>query len=485
MKKSICLILLIARAAVFPQTSFLPFIEKINSSPAGNIIIIPDGVYTAENSVKITASGTADKPIIIKTQNPGKAVIRGSSGIVIADASFLIFDGFFFEHEDKTPALSLKNIRNLQILRCRFRLAEPEPRRQHWLYISGASSSNRIAHCLFEEKHNEGNFIALGGTTEPLAMAQYTVIVSNAFINIGPRIENGKEAVRIGDSKTSMSFAFTILENNYFENCDGDPEVISVKSCGNILRFNTLRNCRGGLVLRHGNMNRAEANLFWGNGRKEGLEGMRFYGDDHIIVNNYFFNLTKSSITVENGDYLPAGKPEDVPVSDRKLHHVPRNILIAHNTIINCPTMVISDVQTGKYNIPFEKIIIINNLIWSRSAPAPVIPPGASGLQINNNLGFSDDGITGSGIKGMIIADPEMILRSGIYYLSKNSPAVDRAVSADRQILSDFKNQPRFEKPDIGADEYRETGTAAAPADWQKLTPFTPVFSSLPSDIKY
>ena len=35
-----------------------------------------------------------------------------------------------------------------------------------------------------------------------------------------------------------MSSGFTVLEHNPFEDCDRDQEVVSVKSCDNIVRHN-------------------------------------------------------------------------------------------------------------------------------------------------------------------------------------------------------------------------------------------------------
>ena len=55
-------------------------------------------------------------------------------------------------------------------------------------------------------------------------------------------------------------------ENNYFDRCDGEVEIVSVKSG---LATNYVAICftnPGGLALRHGNNNLVEANVFLGNG---------------------------------------------------------------------------------------------------------------------------------------------------------------------------------------------------------------------------
>ncbi|MEO0875758.1 MAG: chondroitinase-B domain-containing protein, partial [Bacteroidota bacterium] len=50
----------------------------------------------------------------------------------------------------------------------------------------------------------------------------------------------------------SLSSGYTIVEHNLFEDCDGDPEIVSVKSCDNIIRHNTFLASYGTLSLRHG-----------------------------------------------------------------------------------------------------------------------------------------------------------------------------------------------------------------------------------------
>jgi poly(beta-D-mannuronate) lyase len=55
----------------------------------------------------------------------------------------------------------------------------------------------------------------------------------------GPRPvlgSNGGETLRIGTSQYSLTNSFTTVENNYFDRCDGEVEIISSKSGGNTFR---------------------------------------------------------------------------------------------------------------------------------------------------------------------------------------------------------------------------------------------------------
>lgn len=110
------------------------------------------------------------------------------------------------------------------------------------------SHDNRIDHNFFHDKENGGNFITIDGTNSAV-VSQNDRIDHNHFKNLGPRQANEMEAVRMGWSAMSNSSGNTILENNLFENCDGDPEIVSVKSCDNIVRNNTFIGSYGSLSL--------------------------------------------------------------------------------------------------------------------------------------------------------------------------------------------------------------------------------------------
>ena len=97
--------------------------------------------------------------------------------------------------------------------------------------------------------------------------SQHDTISYNIFKNNGPRAANEKESIRVGVSTLTRSSGYTVIEHNLFEDCDGDPEIVSIKSCDNIVRFNTFRRCLGTLSFRQGVRNTAEGNYFFGEGK--------------------------------------------------------------------------------------------------------------------------------------------------------------------------------------------------------------------------
>jgi poly(beta-D-mannuronate) lyase len=85
------------------------------------------------------------------------------------------------------------------------------------------------------------------------------------------------------------------VERNLFEECNGETEIISSKSCGNTYRYNTFRKCQGTLTLRHGNRCLVEGNFFFGEGVSS-TGGIRVIGEDHRMQNNYLTGL-KGTVT--------------------------------------------------------------------------------------------------------------------------------------------------------------------------------------------
>ena len=64
---------------------------------------------------------------------------------------------------------------------------------------------------------------------------------------------NGAESMRLGDSNSSRTDGYNIVEYNLYENMtQNEPEIISNKSNFNTYRYNTIKNSAGGLTLRHG-----------------------------------------------------------------------------------------------------------------------------------------------------------------------------------------------------------------------------------------
>ncbi len=116
-------------------------------------------------------------------------------------------------------------------------------------------------------------------------------------------------------SSRALGDAGATVEYNLFERVNGDPEAISVKSSGNTIRYNTIRSSLGGIVLRHGNNNRVEGNYLLA-----GSNGIRIYGNDHLIVNNYVGGVSSAGIVLGSGSVRDhyEGEPSDSQDGQRR-----------------------------------------------------------------------------------------------------------------------------------------------------------------------
>lgn len=425
---------------------------------AGDTVIVLNGRYDTGGSVTLYNSGNAENPIVIMSNTPGMVELSGETYFDFRQCAYIVVKGFIFTSTDVT-VLKLEASNNIRITDNIFRLGETSSLK--WVIIQGIwndanaqSHHNRIDHNLFENKHFPGNCITVDGSGDPVYQSsQYDRIDHNYFRNVGPRVENEMETIRVGWSEMSMSSGFTTIENNLFEDCDGDPEIISVKTCDDTVRYNTFRRCQGTLSLRHGNRSVINGNYFFGEG-KAGTGGVRVYGDDHKIFNNYFEGLTgynwDAALTLTNGDY-------DGGTGYSKHFRINRAIIV-HNTMIdNLHNIEIGYTNNGKYSKPPRDVVMANNLVYAKQNDIVKIFSAADNMSWRNNMMYPDSvsviGVSFNSDEN-IPADPLLTKEDLLFKLSSASPAIDALDMAFSFVIEDMDGQIRDDLSDIGADEY-------------------------------
>jgi len=301
-------------------------------------------------------------------------------------SAFVTLKGFVFDGQGEDSLVKLEGCNNIRISRNVFELETTESIK--WVFVGGVwndntfpfqwpSHHNRIDHNIFQNKETPGHYITIDGSfddtgsDEVYYQSQYDRIDYNYFKNNGPRAVNEQESIRIGWSEMSLSSGFTTVAHNLFEDCDGDPEIVSVKSCDNIIKHNTFVASYGTLSLRHGNRNRVEGNYFFGDEKPIGTSpagstiytgGIRVYGTDHVIINNYMEGLNgtrwDAPITLTLGDAI------DGQSSSLSKHFRAERVTIAHNTLVNNSHGIeIGFDNNDNYNKNLKDITIANNLI--------------------------------------------------------------------------------------------------------------------------
>lgn len=386
--------------AIHSVSSAKQLTQDLPSALPGDTFLLADGDY-ALSWLKLTSlAGTETQPIVVQAEHMLKARVVGTGCITLIDAAYMEFRGLDFDMAATSSMFKLQGAHHICISHNRFTMSvDKEGQTSKWILIgdiwendSCASGYNRIDHNLFEDKHDGGALIVIDGAHgNPGGISVYDRIDHNIFRRNTPRQDNEKETVRIGVSDLSMESSHTVVEYNLFEDCDGDPEVISVKSCDNIVRNNTLRRCLGTLCLRHGERNIAEGNIFLGEGKKElydadsiGTGGIRMYGKGHTVIDNYMEGLTGNkwdpAIALTNGDASNSGTASSK-------HCLPEDIRIANNIFVRCAsTWEIGFTNNDKYSKKPRNCTFADNLIIADRQPVVMhTAMGGSNVVFSNN----------------------------------------------------------------------------------------------------
>lgn len=322
--------------------------DSINKARPGDQIILKDGKYdtgewledNAAETMLIKAKGTQDAPIVIAAESIGGVEITGPAGFEFQGSAYLVIKGFKFLHDqiDDNISIECSDCQHVRFTQNYFDLSEPN-KESDWLGITGKNSAyNRIDYNTFANKETAGNFVLMLGSDEN--MPRYNKIDHNYFSNHTYSSGNGGECLRIGNSAYATKDSMTTVEYNVFEKCDGDAEVISVKSSNNIIRFNEFKNNEGSVVLRHGNENQINGNIFLQN---EG--GVRIYGYGHNITNNYF--KENHGDGVMQTLILGRGTVEEDEEGSNDEYRQTEDVLVLNNTFVDNESNIVYGYGSG------------------------------------------------------------------------------------------------------------------------------------------
>ncbi|KGL62746.1 chondroitinase-B domain-containing protein [Polaribacter sp. Hel1_85] len=486
------IILLTIQAELYTQTLYTSDTDlrnAVNAATEGGTFIVKNGSYD-DFSGTFEIMATEENPIIIKAETVGAVTLTGGSGFVFRKSAYITLEGFIFDGEDKSTIIKFEGSNNIRITRNVFNLKTDDDSTAKWIYIGGywddksypfqwPSHNNRIDHNIFQNKSRPGHYITVDGNededTEIFYQSQYDRIDHNYFKNNSPRAVNEQESIRVGWSEMSQSSGYTTVEYNLFEDCDGDPEIVSVKSSDNIIRHNTFLKSYGTLSLRHGDRNRVEGNYFFGGDKPISTSpdgatlytgGIRIYGKDHVIINNYMQGLNgtrwDAPITLTMGDAVEGN-------SDLSAHFIAKNVLIAYNTLVdNSHGIEIGFSNNGKYSKDLENITIANNLITGSENALVAIKDGndqGTDITWKNNL-FNPTGsattivdATTTSFTESMVKDENPFLVSESYNdytvwrTSASSPTYANAVTSET-ITIDIEGQTRPTNSNPGADHF-------------------------------
>lgn len=406
-----------------------------NRVEPGDVILLPEGTF--QNQVMtFKCKGTAEKPITLRAPKPGKFVLSGKSSFIV-DGEHLVVEGLTMRDFgiEGGEAIALKG-KNNRLTQCVLDGGTSK------FFVRVWGERHQIDHCYLANKTS-------GEPTLQIEVDQktpnYHRITRNHFGYRAPLGANGGETIRVGYSHQSMWNSRTTVEENLFERCDGEIEIISSKSCENIYRANTFLECGGMLTLRHGNRNTIDGNFFLAHGKKDS-GGIRVIGEDHIITNNYIEGVKRGGIWITAG----------VPNSELKQYFQVKGGLIAFNTFVDFdgPAFDLANGLGGSgRSLKPEGVAIANNLIVPGAKGQLLVGEEGEGWKWEGNL-VSFATATKVDRPGIRAVDAHLERGAdGLQRPSENSPVRGAAVGSYPSIKTDIDGQPRTGKLDVGADQ--------------------------------
>ncbi len=446
--------------------------KAARSLTAGQTLEVPNGTYTAKGAIKLQGlRGTAEKPITLRAAHRGKAEISGVAGFVLSECQHLVLEGFLMTHDADQQAMLLRDCQHVRVTRNTLRLTErAKPRHwEHWVTVEGTNSAhNRIDHNLFERKVNRGSHVFVRGDDPALVCSQHDRIDHNHFRDvIYANKENGHETIRTGgnDLGASGRSSFTIIEDNLLERCSGEDELMSIKSSDNIIRNNTLINCRGAICMRLANRCVVSGNFIIATEDGPAFGGVKLYGFEHHVFNNYFQGLTGRRH--EAPFSLPPGTL-NTPTTDRigkdyddQTSSAPTRCWIAHNTWVNCaPLQFGFKPEKDRPFTPKDNTFINNLVVRTRPHTQPLVNlEPVQGMHAEGNLAYATESEmpTAAWAQWFKWADPLLHAESAtpeMWRLTEKSPAIDMAIKSDQTPDEDIYGRSRTGKRDVGAEEF-------------------------------
>lgn len=425
----------------------------------GDVIILEDGVFS-DSAIQISGKGTATQPIKIKAKNIEKAILTVPVKI---DGEFLSVEGIRFSEKGNLE-ISGKNCR---ISRCTW----SDAKSGKWIRVLAGSSQIEIDHNLFENKTNNREL------DRNCQLIQIVVrnenerhhIHHNLFREIPKgKTGNGFETLQLITENNPFDppggHSNSIIEDNLFIRCNGESEIISVKSNGNIIRRNTFRACAGSLVLRHGDDNVVTGNFFFGDGEKNS-GGVRIQGTDQIVANNYFDGLGQLSLGMMDGT------PDNLYIRVERAQ-------ILFNSFINCPKNLVIGMNHSSHpngTVP-KDCQIVGNLFYFDKPDKPI--NFIEYVQNDQPENWIWEGNVAYGapvlkeIKGFQKVEPQLKFQeNGLVVPTSKTPEILKLPDADKKIQFDLFGQQWKINRSVGAIQFPLHTTSFGILNEEKVGP--------------
>jgi poly(beta-D-mannuronate) lyase len=318
------------RAATFRAVTAEAAATAARHAQAGDEIVLADGEFN-NLELTLTAKGTPSRPLRLRASNPGKTRLTGSPRLAIAGA-FIEVQGLVFGdcvlQSGTQGAVVFDGSANSLLSGCRFENAKL-PHGAALVSFRNGAHDNRVATNRFLNTRYKAVMVVVDDKALKAGPPVRNRIDHNLFQDVPPLKGNGAETIQIGQRAAPHSDlqTATLVEENEFVRCNGEAEIVSVKTSGNLIRSNLFRHCTGELVMRHGH-----GNVLTGNRFEAGLGGIRLSGQGHVVAGNFIQDCRATGIRLYYGTPDLKHPASYLPVFD---------CVITTNTILNCRTGIL------------------------------------------------------------------------------------------------------------------------------------------------
>ncbi|WP_445737016.1 chondroitinase-B domain-containing protein [Mariniflexile sp.] len=448
---------------------------QINNAVAGKTIILANSGVWTDVQLNFAKTGTAANPITIKAETLGGVTFTGKSYIRMG-GSYIVIDGIVFANpsnidtgrpviEFRGNSTDCNNCKVTNIKIDSYNGTEAQKTQTYkWVLIEG--QYNEISYCSFIGKYGVGSIINDNRNDNN---PDYSKIHHNYFADRTPinvvNDDNDQDAIRIGNSATSLSDSFTEVYDNYFYNFVGEIEIISNKSGSNKYYNNTFADYSGALTLRHGDNCEVFNNFFLANGHSFS-GGVRVMGENHKIYNNYvegtvakYPNNSSTSglagINIHNG----------ILNSPLNGYYQVKNATIVNNTFVNCDLGIrVGATFNSTQNQPPQNVVIANNIMYQNTERAIQVTTQLTGASSKYENNIKQNGTFDS--FGSVTATGNINVTSGLltsgtdfYRIASGSAAVDYGLGTYSFLTKDITGGSRPANFDAGAEELNSGGT--------------------------
>jgi poly(beta-D-mannuronate) lyase len=415
-------------------------LQKALQNPTpGDTILLADGQYD-EGIINIGFKGTKEKPLLIKAKNQGKAIIMFP---VKLEGEYILLEGISFSGNGNIEIAG----KGCRVSRCAFNDAKSGK----WLRVLAGSSQIEIDHNLFQNKTNNRELDRNCQLIQVVVRNENEQhhIHHNLFREIPKgKTGNGFETLQLITENNPIDppgrHSNSVIEDNLFIRCNGEAEIISVKSNGNVIRRNTFRACAGSLVLRHGDNNVVTANFFIGDGEKNS-GGVRIQGTDQIVANNYFDGLGQLSLGMMDGT------PDNLYIRVERAQ-------ILFNSFINCPKNFVIGMNHSSHpngTVPKDCRIVGNLFYYDKPEKPENFIEYIQNDQPENwiwegNIAYGASVL--KEIKGFQTVDPQLKFQeNGLAVPTSETPEIRQLPDADKEIQFDLFGQKWKINRSVGA----------------------------------